>query len=219
MLSRMRFLNNELTGSNRLTRSMSSPNLTSFSFDANASLVIKNASSQEISHAAKSMKLQIEKDKWMYLACKDEKLDDNQKKWNNRIFCTTDMCETCINVIQDIKYDAKHQHRCFIAYYRGVPVGIEIVSYPSDPTHLPEIVVLVTHCGLQGGGILMVEYAADISQNLGREGVRIYPMGDSEGVYLKMGFEHTPAGDMVLKPARSRNWGKDKNGRYRFLGQ
>ncbi|MDC9588283.1 hypothetical protein PSI23_02870 [Xenorhabdus sp. XENO-10] len=193
----------------------SSPDLSSYFIDR-LSLNLREVSPQEALNSVKQIKMQIERDKWQYVPEKNEKLDEEQKKWNNRCYCAVDMFETGLNVIQDIRFDSKHEYNCIIAYFRGSPVGVLILSYTSDLSDSPEIVVLVTHCGLKGGGALLIEYAVNKSKELGRSGkLKMLPLGDAQNVFLNMGFVDASSGDIELNPAESNKW-YIVQGKYRF---
>ncbi|BET97563.1 hypothetical protein [Xenorhabdus taiwanensis] len=194
----------------------SSPDLSSY-FINRLSLNIKDVSLHGALNAISQIKVQIERDRWKYLPEKHEQLDEEQKKWNNRCYCAIDMFETGINVIQDIRFDSKHEYNCIIAYFRGHPVGVLILSYTSELSDLPEIVVLATHCGLKGGGALLIEYAVNKSSELGRGGkLKMLPLGDAQSVFLNIGFVDASSGDIELNPGESNKW-HIVDGKYRLF--
>ncbi|MDX7998139.1 hypothetical protein FE394_02735 [Xenorhabdus sp. Reich] len=205
--------------SGSLNRWNSSPELTSHFIDR-SSLNIIEVSFQEALNSIHKMKFKIEEDNWEYMPNPDEQLDEEQRKWKNRCYCTKDMLGAGINILNDIKnelnYGGKYNYNFFVSYFKLAPIGALILSSSSNLSDFPEVMILVTHSGIKGSGILLIEEAVNKSQQLGKNGkLKLFSLGEVRGIYSNMGFVEVNSGDMELDPAVSHRW-HFANGRYRF---
>ncbi|PHM45065.1 N-acetyltransferase [Xenorhabdus mauleonii] len=232
MLFRSKSFNiNRSDNSNSLNRSQSSPNLSSLSFDAKASLVSEKISLSKAYEISRLIKLRIENSKWKLKLDKKERRDTELRNWNDRCIYSCGVLQSIQERVgRTLREDIHEQEKyhCFVANFRGTPVGVLILTITEKkllnaPKFLPDIPLILdisTHPGIRGGGISLIECAVNVSYQLGKNGVvQLTPIDESEGSYKYMGFNKIQSNRlvfMVLRPAESPKW-QLIEGRYRFL--
>lgn len=211
-----------------LRRSQSSPNLASLSFNARASLMSKPVSFREVLNSVNTIKTHTLQDKWEYKNKEFEELDEEldkesyeeRIKWNQRSSNTISMIQWGVGSLLKNE-DDQEKYRYFVSYFRGVPVGAVIFSpegkHVSD---IPEVMLLVTHPGIRGCGILLMECAVNESKNLEKEGkVQVLSITSAKNAYTSMGFIPMMQRNLLLllEPSKSPQWVL-KQDRYQFIG-
>ncbi|MBD2810609.1 hypothetical protein ID853_06880 [Xenorhabdus sp. Vera] len=216
---------------NSLNRVKSSPNLTSLSFDAKASLTSEKVSLSRACEISNFLKLEIESNKWKLKLDKKERRDMELRNWNNRCIHSCGVFQSILERISSVLNEdisQQEKYHCFVANFRGVPVGVLVLAITEKkllnaPKLLPDIPLISdisTHPGIRGCGISLIECAVNVSYQLGKNGVvQLTPIDESEDSYSYIGFTKIKTQRlvfMVLKPAESPKWRLIK-GRYRFL--
>jgi hypothetical protein len=133
-------------------------------------------------------------------------LNDEQRRWKARYDDALEIFnEVCSNSEIHILLSRPDKKTFFyIAYYMGHPIGVLQLSMYYK---LPKVAFLATHCGIQGCGKLLIEYAVNKSQQLGHNGkLYLKSLDNAQHVYKSMGFIN--AGEYLeLNPAeRTDKW-------------
>ncbi|WP_237388300.1 hypothetical protein [Xenorhabdus sp. Sc-CR9] len=180
---------------NSLNRFKSSPNLTSLSFDAKASLTSEKVSLSRACEISNLLKLEIENNKWKLKLDKKERRDMELRNWNNRCIYSCGVFQSILErtssvLNEDISQQEKYH--CFAANFRGFPVGVLVLTITEKkllnaPKLLPDIPLISdisTHPGIRGCGISLIECAVNVSYQLGKNGVvQLTPIDESEDSY------------------------------------
>ncbi|PHM70662.1 GNAT family N-acetyltransferase [Xenorhabdus kozodoii] len=198
-----------------LSRSKSTSDIGTPSFDARLWIKIKESTEQEMFHVVNKIMTETMKyDEWQYVN-KNKIYDKEQEKWNNRhagshgVFRTIDMnIEYGVN--DQKSEELKKESLFFVAYFKGIPIGVLQLT-PSDDgsgTPLLEVNYVASHCGIQNCGILLIEHAVNESLQLGMKGhLKISPVPKSRQIYINMGFTGSSSNEyLYLNPARSLKW-------------
>ncbi|MBI6548632.1 GNAT family N-acetyltransferase [Xenorhabdus lircayensis] len=203
-----------------MNRWKSSPNLVSLSFNARVSIISRQVSFQEVLNSINKIKTQILQDEWECINNVNEELDEEGRKWNKRCDNTVFMIRWGMDNI--LKEEcSQRENRYFVSYFRGIPVGAMIFSPKGEYVpDVPGVVLLVTHPGIRGCGILLMECAVNESKEQGKEGrVQVFPTTGSKSAYVNMGFMSIKKNQrpMLLEPSKSPQWVLRQD-RYHFIG-
>ncbi|MDC9596057.1 GNAT family N-acetyltransferase [Xenorhabdus anantnagensis] len=210
-----------------LYRSKSTSDIGSPSFDIRLWIKIKKSTEEEMYNVVNSIMIKTMKyDEWQYHN-KDNVYDNEQKKWNERhaeshgIFRTMDL-NIELGVNDEKRRESKQELLFFVAYFKGVPIGVLQLT-PSDDefgTPLLEVSYIAAHCGIRNCGVLLIEHAVNESQQLCMNGnLKINPIPASRQIYINMGFTEsfskTSKNYLYLNPAKSLKW-HFINDRYKY---
>ncbi|WP_340610436.1 GNAT family N-acetyltransferase [Xenorhabdus bharatensis] len=196
------------------------------SIDIRCSIVIKKVSLSDASKAMQEIKDKTMNDEWLSSNFSGQ-LDEEQTKWNFRYkqawgifnFLYSDI-DDYIKLVDDKKLvdDEKlvddKKGLFFVAYFRGVPIGILQLIFTNEMT---KIVFLATHCGIRGCGVLLIEYVVNELQQLGKDRrLTLFPYKNARPAYIAMGFTGSER-EMMLDPTTSDKWLWDnKKNRYTY---
>ncbi|CDG18375.1 conserved protein of unknown function [Xenorhabdus doucetiae] len=211
-----------------LDRAQSSSDISSISLYPKAPITLKEESVLKTINIIYNMGNQIVMDGWENIF--DQGLDEDKRKWQSRYEDTCDMLKCAYDVLNK-KQEGRNPttgYYCLISYFKWTPVGLLILAVKEKKSsdsfasvdayfinHSPEILIFVTHPGIQNSGIILIEHAVNKSLQLGCAGVlHASPTGGAVRAYTNMGFVKTGR-FMALKPAGNAKW-EYQNGGYRF---
>ncbi|WP_169926594.1 GNAT family N-acetyltransferase [Xenorhabdus stockiae] len=208
-------------GLGSLTRTKSFSELWLTSIDIRWFITVREVKASDALHATRMIKNKTMLPDW--------KVDDSsgpisseQQSWNARYGESLDIFvgieENIAGYIADSKNISKLGMVFFVAYFKGVPVGVMQLSMKHK---LPHIYLLATHCGIRGCGPFLVEYAVNKSQQSGKKGkLKLQPFEKAKPAYMKMGFIDKGR-NLELDPAkRPDKWiwdGHSKRYTYNFI--
>ncbi|PHM37231.1 GNAT family N-acetyltransferase [Xenorhabdus innexi] len=182
------------------------------------SIVIREVSIPEALSATNIVKKNMAND-WLGSHSSDS-LDAEQQRWHERYSEALDMFDNIIEdtegYINNPENANKAKNIFFVAYLNGTPVGTLGLSMNHKT---PKIISLATHCGIRGCGVLLVEYAVNKSQQLGKKGkLKLQPFDKARLAYTNMGFMQDD-GNLKLNPAkRTDKWIWDESSkRYKYI--
>ncbi|WP_340610435.1 GNAT family N-acetyltransferase [Xenorhabdus bharatensis] len=180
-----------------LTRSKSISDMYTASVDMKIFITIKEVSPKEASRATDVMMDEtMTPDDWYYFY--SPKPDEDKIKWEKRYSDSIEVInyiarnavlQSMPPVLGRANYPGANKF-FFVAYFKGVPVGaLQLSEYDKDEHDIPKVDFLATHCGIRGCGILLIEYAVNKSQQLGKKGkLRLQPYSGAKIAYMNMGF-------------------------------
>ncbi|WP_143706519.1 GNAT family N-acetyltransferase [Xenorhabdus innexi] len=173
-----------------------------------ASIIIKEVGPEETFRAMGIMENETMAEDWYDFDL--HQLDEEQRSWSARYSQSSEVLsyiarnaklESLPSVYGNANPSGRNQF-FFVAYFRGVPIGaLQLLVYGKDEDQLPEVYFLATHCGIRGCGVLLMEYAVNKSQQLGRKGkLKLTPYDRARSAYMGMGFIVNKDNKLELHP-------------------
>ncbi|WP_426576378.1 GNAT family N-acetyltransferase [Xenorhabdus stockiae] len=205
-------------GSGSLTRSKSFSELWLKSIDIRYFIAVREVKASAALNATRMIMKETMLQDWR----SSDSFSSEQQSWNARYDESLDIFEgieeNIAGYIADSKNISKLGMVFFVAYFKGVSVGVMQLSMKHK---LPHISLLATHCGIRGCGPFLVEYAVNKSQQSGKKGkLKLQPFEKAKPAYMKMGFINKGR-NLELDPAkRPDKWIWDKNSKrytYNFI--
>ncbi|MDC9596570.1 hypothetical protein [Xenorhabdus anantnagensis] len=209
-------LNPDTTGP--LTRSET--NLTNRDFrlfNVKNSITIREVGLQDALCIANRIRTNMINGDWLIGSNQSRQLSREQERWNSRYKATYGIL-TQISSILESKFEgasASIEHYFFVMFFQEAPIGMLIFSNNKEKvSEPPSIIEFATHIGIRNCGIILMEYAVNKSNTLGKNGsIKLIPAPAAKEIYFQYGFGYQK-GYMLLEPAKSDKWGFWKEGYY-----